>query len=37
MDILDGDLWSIANLGGEINHNIQRETFKVALKIAMEI
>lgn len=37
MDILDGDLWSKANLGGEIEHNIQRETFKVALKIAMEI
>ncbi len=36
-DVLDGDLWSKANLGGEIEHNIQRETFKVALKIAMEI
>lgn len=37
VDILDGDLWSITNLGGKIEHNIQRETFKVALKIAMEI
>lgn len=36
-DLLDGELWEKANLGGEGEHNISKETFNVALKIALEL
>mgnify|MGYP002520586756 CR=1 FL=1 len=36
-DLLDGELWDKANLGGETEHDIQKETFDIALTIATEI
>lgn len=36
-DLLDSDSWSKASLSGEKEHNIQKETFNIALKIALEI
>lgn len=36
-DLLDGDAWNRGDFGGEAERDIQREAFKVALKIAMEI
>lgn len=36
-DLFDGDGWERSNLGNKAEHDIQKETFDAALKIAVEI
>lgn len=36
-DLLENDSWDVASLGGKIEHDMQKATFKIALKIALEI
>lgn len=36
-DLLDGECWDKANLGGESEKDIQRETFNMALNVALNL
>ena len=36
-DLLENDSWDVASLGGKIEHDTQKATFKIALRIALEI